>query len=53
MVFLLSFTMFFGEVIKVDLMAMFYDFHNGDLDLFSLNFDIVTPIMRKRKVRFV
>jgi UDP-galactopyranose mutase len=32
----------FWEVVKVDLMDIFYDFCNGDLDLFSLNFEIIT-----------
>ena len=32
----------FWEVIKVDLMAMFHDFHKEDLPLFSLNFGIIT-----------
>ena len=31
----------FWEVIKDDLMALFADFHNEDLNLFSLNFGIL------------
>jgi hypothetical protein len=31
-------------VIKDDLLAMFYDFHKDSLDLFSLNFGIITLI---------
>ena len=34
----------FFEVIKDDLMALFTDFHNEDLNLFSLNFGIITLI---------
>jgi hypothetical protein len=34
----------FWRVIKDDLMAMFLDFHKGSLDLFSLNFGIITLI---------
>jgi len=34
----------FWEVIKDDLMALFVDFHNEDLNLFSLNFEIITLI---------
>ena len=34
----------FWEVIKDDLMALFTDFHNEDLNLFSLNFGIITLI---------
>jgi hypothetical protein len=32
----------FWEVIKADLMALFHDFHKGELPLFSLNFGIIT-----------
>ena len=34
----------FWSLIKDDLMAMFRDFHSGDLPLFSLNFGIITLI---------
>ena len=34
----------FWEVIKDDLLALFADFHNEDLNLFSLNFGIITLI---------
>jgi hypothetical protein len=34
----------FWGVIKDDLLAMFYDFHMDSLDLFSLNFGIITLI---------
>jgi hypothetical protein len=32
----------FCEVIKGDMMALFNDFHEGKLPLFSLNFGIIT-----------
>jgi hypothetical protein len=32
----------FWEVIKGDLMALFNDFHEGKLPLYSLNFGIIT-----------
>ena len=34
----------FWEVIKDDLLVLFADFHNEDLNLFSLNFGIITLI---------
>ena len=34
----------FWEIIKDDLMALFRDFHKEDLNLFSLNFGIITLI---------
>jgi exonuclease III len=34
----------FWEVIKDDLLSLFHDFHNENLDLFSLNFGIITLI---------
>jgi len=34
----------FWEIIKDDLMALFMDFHKEDLNLFSLNFGIITLI---------
>ena len=42
--FLAKFYQVFWEVIKDDLMALFADFHNEDLNLFSLNFGIITLI---------
>jgi hypothetical protein len=35
-------------VIKDDLLAMFHDFHKDSLDLFSLNFGIITLIPKLR-----
>jgi len=39
----------FWEVIKDDLMALFADFHNEDLNLFSLNFGIIMLIPKVRE----
>ena len=36
----------FWNVIKEDLMALFSDFHREDLNLFSLNFGIITLILK-------
>jgi hypothetical protein len=36
----------FWEIIKEDLMALFRDFHKEDLNLFSLNFGIITLILK-------
>ena len=37
----------FWDTIKVDLMAMFMDFQNGNLLLHSLNFGIITLLPKK------
>lgn len=37
----------FWEVIKHDLMAMFADFYKGELDIFRLNFAVLTLIPKK------
>ena len=37
----------FWDTIKDDLMAMFMDFHNGNLPLHSLNFGIITLLPKK------
>ena len=37
----------FWDLIKDDLMAMFVDFHNGILPLYSLNFGILTLLPKK------
>ena len=37
----------FWDLIKDDLMAMFVDFHNGTLPLYSLNFGIITLLPKK------
>jgi len=36
----------FWDVIKVDLMQMFHDLHSGTLLLFSLNFGVITLILK-------
>jgi hypothetical protein len=41
----------FWSLIKDDLMAMFRDFHAGDLPLFCLNFEIITLIPKEKEVR--
>ena len=37
----------FWDLIKDDLMAIFVEFHNGTLPLYSLNFDIITLLPKK------
>jgi hypothetical protein len=37
----------FWEVIKDDLMALLRDFHNGSLPLFSLNFGVITLLLKR------
>jgi hypothetical protein len=37
----------FRSLIKEDLMAMFREFHNGNLPLFSLNFGIITLLPKE------
>jgi hypothetical protein len=39
----------FWEVIKVDLMALFHDFHEGERPLFSLNFGVITLLLKCQK----
>ena len=41
----------FWNLIKDDLMALFRDFHNGDLDLFSLNFGVIILIPKLQEVK--
>jgi hypothetical protein len=41
----------FWSLIKNDLMALFRDFHNGNLPLFNLNFGIITLLQRNRRSR--
>lgn len=43
----------FWEVIKVDLMAMFRDFHKGELPLHSLNFGIITLLPKQNEARMI
>lgn len=39
----------FWELIKGDLMALFNEFHKGDLPLFSLNFGIITLLPKQKE----
>jgi hypothetical protein len=41
----------FWSLIKDDLMAMFRDFHRGNLPLFSLNFGIITLLPKEKEVK--
>jgi hypothetical protein len=41
----------FWCLIKDDLMAMFRDFHNGNLPLFCLNFRIITLLPKEKEVK--
>jgi hypothetical protein len=41
----------FGEIIKIDLMALFHEFHKGDLPLFSLNFHIITLLPKEKEAK--
>lgn len=48
--FLAEFFQVFWEVIKGDLLALFKEFHNGNLNLYSLNFGIIT-LLPKQKIK--
>jgi mannosylglycoprotein endo-beta-mannosidase len=41
----------FWSLIKDDLMAMFRDFHSGNLPLFCLNFGVITIIPKEKEVK--
>jgi hypothetical protein len=41
----------FWSLIKNDLMALFRDFHNGNLPLFNLNFGIITLLPKEQEVK--
>ena len=41
----------FWSLIKDDIMAMFRDFHHGDLPLFSLNFGIITLLPKEQEAK--
>ncbi|XP_062193487.1 uncharacterized protein LOC133896859 [Phragmites australis] len=43
----------FWEVIKADLMALFDDFHEGDLPLFRLNFGIITLLPKVKDAAII
>jgi hypothetical protein len=49
--FLAEFYQVFWSIIKDDLMAMFRDFHVGDLPLFNLNFGVITLIPKEKEVK--
>jgi hypothetical protein len=41
----------FRSLIKDDLMAMFRDFHSGNLPLFCINFGVITLIPKEKEVK--
>jgi hypothetical protein len=41
----------FWEIIKGELMALFHEFHKGDLPLFSLNFGIITLLPKEKEAK--
>jgi hypothetical protein len=43
----------FWSPIKDDLMAMFRDFHGGNLDPFSLNFGVISLIPKLQEVKMI
>jgi hypothetical protein len=43
----------FWEIIKHDLMALFKEFHNGTLNLYSLNFGIITLLPKQKEVTHI
>jgi hypothetical protein len=47
----LMFYQHFWEVIKIDLMEMFRDLHKGELDLYRLNFALITVIPMEKDAR--
>jgi hypothetical protein len=49
--FSVEFYQVFWSLIKDDLMAMFRDFHRGNLPLFSLNFGIITLLPKEKEVK--
>jgi hypothetical protein len=46
-----EFFQIFWSLIKDNLMAMFRDFHSGNLPLFCLNFGVITLIPKEKEVR--
>jgi hypothetical protein len=38
-----------AEFYQVDLMALFHDFHKGERSLFSLNFGVITLLLKCQK----
>ena len=43
----------FWSLIKNDLMAMFREFHKGDLPLFIVNFGIITLLPKQKEVKMI
>jgi hypothetical protein len=43
----------FWDLIKVDLLNMFKDWNNGELDLFRLNFSLLTLIPKEQDARTI
>jgi hypothetical protein len=41
----------FWEIIKIDLMALFHEFHKVHLPLFSLNFGIITLLPKEKEAK--
>ena len=46
-----EFCQVFWALIKDDLMAMFWEFHAGNLPLFNLNFGTITLISKQKEVK--
>jgi len=51
--FLAEFNQVFWSLIKHDLMAMFKDFHKGNLPIFSLNFGIISLIPKMKEAKMI
>jgi hypothetical protein len=43
----------FWEIVKDDLMVLFKEFHNGSLNLYSLNFGIITLLPKQKEVAHI
>ena len=48
-----EFNQVFWSLIKHDLMAMFKDFHKGNLPIFSLNFGIISLIPKMKEAKMI
>jgi hypothetical protein len=48
-----EFYQLFWSLIKNDLMAMFRDFHKGELSLFSINFRVITLLPKLKEVKMI
>jgi hypothetical protein len=49
----IEFYQVFWEILKGDMMALFRDFHEGKLPLFSLNFGIITLLPKQREATHI